>query len=104
MVMNMDGKTVRVDNVDFTNDSVSLTDITDKKIPFHSVSSCLLSVPMWKPAPAEQLWKAMERREHTSQKKTSVLAKLKEHAQITPGKGAKKPEHTKKPKSKEMEI
>jgi hypothetical protein len=46
----------------------------------------------------------MERREHTSQKKTSVLAKLKEHAQTTPGKGAKKPEHTKKPKSKEMEI
>lgn len=31
----------------------------------------------------------MDRREHTSQKKPSVLAKLKEHAQTAPDKGAK---------------
>ena len=104
MVMNMDGKTVRVDNVDFTNDSVSLTDITDKKNPVPFCEQLSIVRSYVEAAPAEQLWKAMERREHTSQKKTSVLAKLKEHAQITPGKGAKKPEHTKKPKSKEMEI
>ena len=55
-------------------------------------------------APAESLWKAMDRREHPSQKKTAVLAKLKEHAQTAPYKGAKKPEQTKKPKSKEMEM
>ena len=48
MVMDMDGKTVRVDKVDFPNEEVSLTDITDRKIPFHSMSGCLLSVPMWR--------------------------------------------------------
>ena len=31
MVMEMDGKTVRVDKVDFPNEEVSLTDITDRK-------------------------------------------------------------------------
>jgi len=31
MVMDMDGKTVRVDKVDFPNEEVSLTDITDRK-------------------------------------------------------------------------
>ena len=45
MVMDMDGKTVRVDKVDFPNEEVSLTDITDRKNP---VSGCLLSVPMWR--------------------------------------------------------
>ena len=104
MVMNMDGKVVRVDNVDFTNDSVSLTDITDKKNPVPFCEQLSIVRSYVEAAPAEQLWKAMERRDHTSQKKTSVLAKLKEHAQTTPGKGAKKPEHTKKPKSKEMEM
>lgn len=46
--MDMDGKTVRVDKVDFPNEEVSLTDITDRKIPFHSMSGCLLSAPMWR--------------------------------------------------------
>ena len=31
--MDMDGKTVRVDKVDFQNEEVSLTDITDRKNP-----------------------------------------------------------------------
>ena len=104
MVMDMDGKTVRVDKVDFPNEEVSLTDITDRKnpVPFRERMSIVRSYV--EDAPAESLWKAMDRREHTSQKKTSVLAKLKEHAQTAPDKGAKKPEQTKKPKSKEMEM
>ena len=104
MVMDMDGKTVRVDKVDFPNEEVSLTDITDRKnpVPFRDRLSIVRSYV--EDAPAESLWKAMDRREHPSQKKTSVLAKLKEHAQTAPDKGAKKPEQTKKPKSKEMEM
>ena len=104
MVMDMDGKTVRVDKVDFPNEEVSLTDITDRKnpIPFRERLSIVRSYV--EDAPADSLWKAMDRREHPSQKKTSVLAKLKEHAQTAPDKGAKKPEQTKKPKSKEMEM
>ena len=104
MVMDMDGKTVRVDKVDFPNEEVSLTDITDRKnpVPFRERLSIVRSYV--EDAPAESLWKAMDRREHTSQKKTSVLAKLKEHAKSAPDKGAKKPEQTKKPKSKEMEM
>ena len=104
MVMDMDGKTVRVDKVDFPNEEVSLTDITDRKnpVPFHERLSIVRSYV--EDASAESLWKAMDRREHTSQKKTSVIAKLKEHAKSTPDKGAKKPEQTKKPKSKEMEM
>ena len=100
----MAGKTVRVDKVDFPNEEVSLTDITDRKnpVPFHERLSIVRSYV--EDAPAESLWKATDRREHTSQKKTSVLAKLKEHAQTAPDKGAKKPERTKKPKSKEMEM
>ena len=38
------------------------------------------------------------------QPKQSVLKKLKEHAQNISDKEAKKPEQSKKPKSKEMEI
>ena len=104
MVMDMNGKTVRVDKVDFPNEEVSLTDITDRKnpVPFRERLSIVRSYV--EDAPAESLWKAVDRREHTSQKKTSVLAKLKEHAQTAPEKGAKKPEHTKKLKSKEMEM
>ena len=103
-VMDMDGKTVRVDKVDFQNEEVSLTDITDRKnpVPFRERLSIVRSYV--EDAPAESLWEVMDRREHTSQKKPSVLAKLKEHAQTAPDKGAKKPEHTKKPKSKEMEM
>lgn len=103
-VMDMDGITVRVDSVDFPNEEVSLTDITDRKnpVPFRERLSIVRSYV--EDAPAESLWEAMDRREHTSQKKPSVLAKLKEHAQTAPDKGAKKPEHTKKPKSKEMEM
>ena len=104
MVMDMDGKTVRVDKVDFPNEDVSLTDITDRKNPVPFRERLSIVRPYVEDAPAENLWKAMDRREHTSQKKTSVLAKLKEHAQTTPDKGAKKPEQTKKPKSKEMEM
>ena len=86
------------------NEEVSLTDITDRKnpVPFHERLSIVRSYV--EEAPAESLWKAMDRREHPSQKKTSVLAKLKEHAQTAPDKGANKPEQTKKPKSKEMEM
>ena len=104
MVMDMDGKAVRVDKVDFLNEEVSLTDITDRKnpVPFHERLSIVRSYV--EDAPAESLWKATDRREHTSQKKTSVIAKLKEHAKSTPDKGSKKPEQTKKPKSKEMEM
>ena len=103
-VMDMDGKTVRVDKVDFPNEEVSLTDITDRKnpVPFRERLSIVRSYV--EDAPAESLWKAMDRREHPSQKKTSVLAKLKEHAKSAPDKCAKKPEYTKKPKSKEMEM
>lgn len=104
MVMDMDGKTVRVDKVDFPNEEVSLTDITDRKnpIPFRERLSIVRSYV--EDAPAENLWKAMDRREAAAPKKTSVLAKLKEHAQAAPDKPEKKPERTKKSKSIEMEM
>ncbi len=104
MVMDMDGKTVRVDKVDFPNEEVNLTDITDKKnpVPFSERLSIVRSYV--EDAPAEQLWKAVDRREKSAPKKTSVLAKLKEHAQAAPDKATKKAEHTKKPKSNEMEM
>ena len=104
MVMDMDGKTVRVDKVDFPNEDVSLTDITDRKNPVSFRERLSIVRSYVEDAPAENLWKAIDRREHGSQKKPSVLAKLKEHAQAVPDKGIKKPEKTKKPKSKEMEM
>ena len=45
MVMDMDGKTVRVDKVDFPNEEVSLTDITDRKNPV-PVSYTHLELPL----------------------------------------------------------
>ena len=72
-VMDMDGKTVRVDKVDFQNEEVSLTDITDRKnpVPFRERLSIVRSYV--EDAPAESLWEAMDRREHTSQKKPLSL-------------------------------
>ena len=103
MVMVMDGKTVRVDNVDFSNDAVGMTDITDKQHPiaFREKPSIVRSYV--EAAPAEQLWKAIERQERGT-KKPSVLAKLKDHAQAAPERQTKTPDRAKKPKSKEMEI
>ena len=103
MVMDMDGKTVRVDNVDFSNDAVGMTDITDKQHPiaFREKPSIVRSYV--EAAPAEQLWKAIERQERRTNK-PSVLAKLKDRAQSAPERQTKTPERAKKPKSKEMEI
>ena len=103
MVMDMDGKTVRVDNVDFSNDAVGMTDITDKQHPiaFREKPSIVRSYV--EAAPAEQLLKAFERQERRT-KKPSVLAKLKDHTQSAPERQTKTPERAKKPKSKEMEI
>ena len=103
MVMDMDGKTVRVDNVDFSNDAVGMTDITDKQHPiaFREKTSIVRSYV--EAAPAEQLWKAIERQERRTNK-PSVLAKLKDRAQSAPERQTKTPERAKKPKSKEMEI
>ncbi len=101
MVMDMDGKTVRVDSVDFPNEEVRLTDITDKPHPVQFWERPSIVRDYVENAPAENLWKALDRREHGSQKKPSVLAKLKEHAKVTPDKAAKQPEHTKKTKGME---
>ena len=101
MVMDMDGKTVRVDSVDFPNEEVRLTDITDKQHPTQFWEKPSIVREYVENAPAENLWKAIDRREHGSQKKTSVLAKLKEHAKAAPDKAAKQHEHTKKPKEME---
>jgi hypothetical protein len=104
MVMDMDGKTVRVDSVDFPNEEVRLTDITDKQHPVQFWEKPSIVRGYVEDAPAENLWKAIDRREHGSRKKPSVLAKLKEHAQAAPENAVKKPERTKKPKSNEMEM
>ena len=101
MVMDMDGKTVRVDSVDFLNEEVRLTDITDKQHPVQFWEKPSIVREYVENAPAENLWKAIDRREHGSRKKPSVLAKLKEHAKSTPDKAAKQPEHTKKTKGME---
>lgn len=101
MVMDMDGITVRVDSVDFPNEEVRLTDITDKQHPAQFWEKLSIVREYVENAPAENLWKAIDRREHGSQKKPSVLAKLKEHAKAAPDKAAKQPEHTKKPKEME---
>ena len=101
MVMDMDGITVRVDSVDFPNEGVRLTDITDKQHPAQFWEKPSIVREYVENAPAEHLWKAIDRREHGSQKKPSVLAKLKEHAKAAPDKAAKQPEHTKKPKGME---
>lgn len=103
MVMDMDGKTVRVDNVDFSNDAVGMTDITDKQHPiaFREKPSIVRSYV--EAAPAEQLWKAIERQERRTNK-PSILAKLKDRAQSAPERQTKTPERAKKPKLKEMEI
>ena len=104
MVMDMDGKTVRVDSVDFPDEEVRLTDITDKQHPVQFLEKLSIVREYVEDAPAENLWKAIDRREHGSRKKPSVLAMLKEHAQATPDKAVKNPERTKKSKSKEMEM
>lgn len=101
MVMDMDGKTVRVDSVDFPNEEVRLTDITDKQHPVQFWEKPSIVREYVENAPAENLWKAIDRREHGSRKKPSVLAKLKEHAKSAPDKAAKQPEHTKKSKGME---
>ena len=101
MVMDMDGKTVRVDSVDFPNEEVRLTDITDKQHPTQFWEKPSIVREYVENAPAENLWKAIDRREHGSQKKPSVLAKLKEHAKAAPDKAAKQPEHTMKSKGME---
>ena len=104
MVMDMDGKTVRVDSVDFPNEEVRLTDITDKQHPVQFWDKPSIVREYVADAPAENLWKAIDRREHGSQKKPSVLAKLKERSKSASDKAAQKPERTKKSKSKEMEM
>lgn len=101
MVMDMDGKTVRVDSVDFPNEEVRLTDFTDKQHPVRFWEKPSIVREYVENAPAENLWKAIDRREHGSRKKPSVLAKLKEHAKSVPDKAAKQPEHTKKTKGME---
>ena len=101
MVMDMDGKTVRVDSVDFPNEEVRLTDLTDKQHPVQFWEKPSIVRDYVEDAPAENLWKAIDRREHGSWKKSSVLAKLKEHAKSVPDKAAKQPEHAKKLKGME---
>lgn len=101
IVMNMDGKTVRVDGVDFPNEEVRLSDITDKQHPVQFWEKPSIVREYVENAPAENLWKAIDRREHGSRKKPSVLAKLKEHAKSAPDKTTKQPEHTKKSKGME---
>lgn len=101
MVMDMDGKTVRVDSVDLPNEEVRLTDITDKQHPVQFWEKPSIVREYVENAPAENLWKAIDRREHGSRKKPSVLAKLKEHAKSTPDKASKQPEHPKKSKGME---
>ena len=101
IVMNMDGKTVRVDGVDFPNEEVRLSDITDKQHPVQFWEKPSIVREYVENAPAENLWKAVDRREHGSRKKPSVLAKLKEHSKSAPDKLAQKPEHTKKTKGME---
>ena len=88
MVMDMDGKTVRVDSVDFPNEEVRLTDLTDKQHPVQFWEKPSIVRDYVEDAPAENLWKAIDRREHGSWKKSSVLAKLKEHAKSVPDKAA----------------
>ena len=55
-------------------------------------------------SPVEKMLKVIKRRDNATTRKSSVLAKLKEHPQSELDKAAKKPERVKKLKSKEMEL
>lgn len=103
MVMGMDGKTVRVESVDFAANDVRLTDITDPKMP-QTIHEMPAIVRIYvEEAPAENLWAALDRGKEPEKPQHSVLAKLKQ-CKADAGKDAPKPKLDKKPKSKEMEI
>ena len=103
MVMGMDGKTVRIESVDFAANDVRLTDITDPKMPqtIHEMPAVVRIYA--EEAPAENLWAALDRRKEPEKSQHSVLAKLKQ-CKADAGKDAPKPKLDKKPKSREMEI
>ena len=103
MVMGMDGKTVRVESVDFAANDVRLTDITDPKMP-QTVHEMPAIVRIYvEEAPAENLWAALDREKEHEKPQHSVLAKLRQ-CKADAGKDAPKPQLDKKTKSKEMEI
>lgn len=103
MVMGMDGKTVRVESVDFAANNVRLTDITDPKQP-RTIHEAPAIVRLYvEEAPTENLWAALDRKHGNDQPQHSVLAKLK-RCKAEAEKDAPKPKLEKKQKSKEMEI
>lgn len=104
MVMDMDGKTVRVDGVDFTRDEAALTDISDRQHPKPFCERLSVVRSYVEDAPAEKLWEAIDARDQAAQKKTSVLAKLKEKSQSTTKKAERQTVRTDKNKTNEMEI
>lgn len=103
MVMDMDGKTVRVDGVDFARDEAALTDISDKRHPKPLCERLSIVRSYVEDAPSEKLWEAIDARNQTAQKKTSVLAKLKEKSQSTK-KAERQAVRTGKAKTNEMEM
>ena len=103
MVMGIDGKTVRVENVDFAANDVRLADITDPKQP-RTIHETPAIVRLYvEESPAENLWAALDRKRGSEQPQHSVLAKLK-RCRAEAEKDAPKPKLEKKQKSKEMEI
>lgn len=104
----------KITDVNYEADTVTLVNLTDPTQPpivqdnikeFKEVSE-MYGMPFDLDETAEMKKAFLAEKTHKAEKqpKQSVLKKLKEHAQNISDKEAKKPEQSKKPKSKEMEI
>ena len=104
----------KITDVNYEADTVTLINLTDPTQPpivqdsikeFKDVSEmCGMPFDLDEAAEMKKAFLAEKAQKTEKQPKQSVLKKLKEHAQNISGKEVKKPEKTKKPKSKEMEI
>lgn len=102
--LEMSGRNVRVDAVDFQDGTVRLTDLSDPKQPLSFQESVAVVRSYVEEASPEKLWAAMERGRTKTKQKPSVMAKLKEKTLAASEQKAKKPEIEKTSKSKEMEM
>lgn len=104
----------KITDVNYEADTVTLVNLTDPTQPpivqdsikeFKEVSEMYgMPFDLDEAAEMKKAFLAEKAQKAEKQPKQSVLKKLKEHAHAASEKGAKKPEQSKKPKSKEMEI
>ena len=104
----------KITDVNFDADTVTMVNLTDPTHPtivqenikeFKEVSEMYgMPFDLDEAAEMKKAFLAEKTQKAEKQPKQSVLKKLKEHAQNISDKEAKKPEQSKKPKSKEMEI